>query len=110
MKLYFIYLIKFICPFILFLLKYWNCIKNNYLNEIIIIYFQKTALYYAFEYKYLDIIQLLLSNKRVDINAKSILRLYLILFQKKFFYFKEILYLNAFNSVKNDIFILCYYL
>ena len=46
-------------------------IQNIYSNEIIII-FNRTPLYLAVEKENLSIIQLLLGNENVDVNAKFI--------------------------------------
>lgn len=48
-------------------------LKINFFNEIIFIYFDKTALFIAIEKGNTEIVDILLSRKNTDINAKNIL-------------------------------------
>lgn len=48
-------------------------LKINFFNEIIFICFDKTALFIAVEKGNIEIVDILLSRKNTDINAKNIL-------------------------------------
>ena len=65
-----------------FKIKILNRIQNKTLNEIIS-RINKTALYHAVEKENIEIIQLLLSNDRIDVNVLNILSIIFILFKIK---------------------------
>ena len=50
--------------------------KIKYLNEMIILFFKKTALYLAVENENIEIIKLLSKNEKIDVNIPWIIFLF----------------------------------
>ena len=59
----------------------------------------------AVEKENIQIVQLLLSNKKIDINAKTIFNIYFLIAFKKINFFIEFKYLVAHNDIMKAIFL-----